>query len=216
MLIIFSGLLVDCFQRRRKAKVKTANSLKATPCIKVIIHSGVCVQCLHILLSSRWCASNLKCVLRWQPLSLRPPQRRPRPLLLLQLLPLLGKAECLRALWPGNWPLRKGLTLHRSPVSAVSLQCWHRVCDKNRMLYKEFFWRMLSRRLSLWLRAGSGPDGRVTKKDIENFVPAKAAPVSEMFWVFFRWGGGVQGGVIWSITVRSHYPAAKWTSNINV
>lgn len=27
--------------------------------------------------------------------------------------------------------------------------------------------------------SGSGPDGRVTRKDIESFVPPKAAPVSE-------------------------------------
>ncbi|KAI5096600.1 dihydrolipoyllysine-residue acetyltransferase component of pyruvate dehydrogenase complex, mitochondrial, partial [Silurus meridionalis] len=33
---------------------------------------------------------------------------------------------------------------------------------------------------------GSGPDGRVTKKDIETFVPAKATPVSEIFFFFLK------------------------------
>lgn len=29
---------------------------------------------------------------------------------------------------------------------------------------------------------GSGPDGRITKKDVESFVPPKAAPVREVFY----------------------------------
>lgn len=45
--------------------------------------------------------------------------------------------------------------------------------------------KQISRQLSLELCAGSGPDGRITKKDIETFVPAKAAPVSEIVWVIY-------------------------------
>lgn len=32
---------------------------------------------------------------------------------------------------------------------------------------------------------GSGPDGRITKKDVESFVPPKAAPVREVFYFDF-------------------------------
>lgn len=32
--------------------------------------------------------------------------------------------------------------------------------------------------LSYFFSPGSGPDGRITKKDIDGFVPPKAAPVS--------------------------------------
>lgn len=32
--------------------------------------------------------------------------------------------------------------------------------------------------------SGSGPDGRITRKDIENFVPPKAAPVSKVSTLF--------------------------------
>lgn len=28
--------------------------------------------------------------------------------------------------------------------------------------------------------SGTGPDGRITKKDVESFVPSKAAPVSRL------------------------------------
>lgn len=34
--------------------------------------------------------------------------------------------------------------------------------------------------LSYFFPPGSGPDGRITKKDIDGFVPPKAAPVSEV------------------------------------
>lgn len=33
---------------------------------------------------------------------------------------------------------------------------------------------------------GTGPDGRIIKKDIDSFVPTKAAPVSYI-WLFFFW-----------------------------
>lgn len=32
--------------------------------------------------------------------------------------------------------------------------------------------------IKLFSPPGSGPDGRITKKDIDSFVPPKAAPVS--------------------------------------
>lgn len=34
--------------------------------------------------------------------------------------------------------------------------------------------------LSYFFPPGSGPDGRITKKDIDDFVPPKAAPVSDV------------------------------------
>lgn len=37
--------------------------------------------------------------------------------------------------------------------------------------------------LNSWI-SGSGPDGRITRKDIESFVPLKAAPVSQTLNVF--------------------------------
>ena len=33
---------------------------------------------------------------------------------------------------------------------------------------------------------GTGPDGRIIKKDIDSFVPTKAAPVSSI-WIFKFW-----------------------------
>lgn len=134
------------------------------------------------LLLARWCTSHLECLLRWQLLPLRLPQQ-PQLWVLLQLL-LLGRAECSQALWPRNWLLRKGLTSHKSLVSAqfhysVGAEFVTKMVALQRLVFLTQAPTEPKAIVSL-ICAGSGPDGRVTKKDIENFVPAKAAPVSQM------------------------------------
>lgn len=55
--------------------------------------------------------------------------------------------------------------------------------------------------------SGTGPDGRITKKDVESFVPSKAAPVSRLEmgvdfnlweWILQAWKALWKGSSAWN------------------